>query len=135
VRTHTGQRSLLVERSGGPAVEAKTLDRPAHSHPVADRGLSDGYRMGRWARLTMTLTVLAAVAVVTASLVVGSVGSASPSLVDVTVGPGDTLWSIAAHAAPDRDPRDVIEEIRALNDVPGSVLPVGIVLRVPSSDG
>jgi hypothetical protein len=83
----------------------------------------------------MTLTVLAAVAVVTASLVVGSVGSASPSLVDVTVGPGDTLWSIAAHAAPDRDPRDVIEEIRALNDVPGSVLPVGIVLRVPSSDG
>ena len=27
----------------------------------------------------------------------------------------------------------MIEEIRALNAVPGDVLPVGIVLRVPSS--
>ena len=91
--------------------------------------------MSRWARLTLTLTVLAAVAVVTVSLVVGAIGSAPRAMVDVTVGPGDTLWSIATQAAPDRDPRDVIEEIKALNDVPGSVLPVGVVLRVPSSAG
>jgi ribosomal protein RSM22 (predicted rRNA methylase) len=86
--------------------------------------------MGRWARLTLTITVLAAIAVVTVSLMVGS---APRALVDVTVGPGDTLWSIANQAAPDRDPREVIEEIRALNLVPSDVLPVGIVLRVPSS--
>ena len=91
--------------------------------------------MSRWARLTLTLTVLAAVAVVTVSLVVGSIGSAPRAMVDVTVGPGDTLWSIATQAAPDRDPRDVIEEIKALNDVPGSVLPVGVVLRVPRLPG
>jgi ribosomal protein RSM22 (predicted rRNA methylase) len=86
--------------------------------------------MGRWTRLALTLTVLAAVAVVAVTLVVGA---APRSMVDVTVGPGDTLWSIATHAAPDRNPRDVIEEIRTLNDVPSSVLPVGVVLRVPSS--
>ncbi len=59
--------------------------------------------------------------------------AAAPRMVDVTVAPGDTLWSIAGEAAPDRDPRAVIEEIKALNDVTGSVLPVGVVLRVPSS--
>jgi hypothetical protein len=86
--------------------------------------------MGRWARLTLTVTVLAAVIVVVASL---TASSAARTLVDVTVTPGDTLWSIAAAAAPDRDPRDVIDEIRELNDMPGGVLPVGVVLRVPAS--
>jgi len=83
----------------------------------------------RAVRLALTITVLAAVVVVTAS----SVGGTAPtSLVDVTVGPGDTLWSIAQDASPDRDPRAVIDEIRQLNDVPTDLLPVGIVLRVPS---
>ena len=139
VRTHTAQRSRPVERAG----VNRALKRPAPDRPdarlvpstVVDEGQSEGYRMSRWARLTLTLTVLAAAAVVTVSLVVGSIGSAPRAMVDVTVGPGDTLWSIATQAAPDRDPRDVIEEIKALNDVPGSVLPVGVVLRVPSSAG
>jgi LysM repeat protein len=139
VRTHTAQRSLLVERAGvNRARKRLALDRPATRavpSTAVDVGQGEGYRMSRWARLTLTLTALAAVAVVTVSLVVGSVGSAPRTLVDVTVGPGDTLWSIATQAAPDRDPRDVIEEIKVLNDVPGSVLPVGVVLRVPSSAG
>ncbi len=138
VRTHA-QRSLLVERAGvNRARKRAALDRPdarAVRSTVVIQGQSEGYRMSRWARLTLTLTVLAAAAVVTVSLVVGSIGSAPRAMVDVTVGPGDTLWSIATEAAPDRDPRDVIEEIKALNDVPGSVLPVGVVLRVPSSAG
>ena len=86
--------------------------------------------MGRWARLALTVTALAAIAVVIVSL---TAGSAPQAMVDVTVVPGDTLWSIAAEAAPDRDPRDVIEEIRQLNDMQGGVLPIGVVLRVPAS--
>ena len=122
-------RSFAVDRT----VVAPAQRVGATRAPVTAGELQvDGYRMGRWARLTLTITVLAAIAVVTVSLVVGS---APQSMVDVTVGPGDTLWSIASQAAPDRDPRDVIEEIRALNEVPGGVLPVGIVLRVPSSVG
>jgi LysM repeat protein len=89
------------------------------------------YRMGRWARLALAVTVLAAIVVVAVSLTAGS--AAVPALVDVTVAPGDTLWSIATKAAPDRDPRVVIQEIKQLNDVPGEVLPIGVVLRVPAS--
>ena len=90
----------------------------------------DGYRMGRWARLAVTATVLAAVVVLTMTL---TAGSSQPKLVDVIVGPGDSLWSIASQAAPDRDPRVVIEEIRELNNFSDPVLPVGVALRVPVS--
>ncbi len=91
-----------------------------------------GYRMSRWARLSLTVTVLATAVVVVAAL---TAGPPSRRLVDVTVAPGDSLWSIAASSAPDRDPRAVIEEIKQLNDVSGDILPVGVVLRVPASDG
>ncbi len=62
-------------------------------------------------------------------------GSRGHEPVDVTVRPGDTLWSIASTAAPDRDPRTVIEDIRGLNDLPGDTVRVGEVLRVPASAG
>jgi hypothetical protein len=87
------------------------------------------YRMGRWARLAVTTTVLVAVALFAVSLLSGP----SPRrMVDVTVGPGDTLWSIATAQAPDRDPRAVIAEIEELNGLDGDVLHVGVVLRVPA---
>jgi LysM repeat protein len=134
VRTRSTSRSLALARA--TVVDHQAVGRPAadtaRRSAAAGQSEVDGYRMGRWARLALTLTVLAAIAVVTVALVAGS---APQPMVDVTVGPGDTLWSIATHAAPDRDPRDVIEEIKALNDVPGSVLPVGVVLRVPASTG
>jgi LysM repeat protein len=109
-------------------VEATEVSSAASVDPIPAR--SEGYRVGRWARLALTMTALAAVVVITVSLVGGS---APTAFVDVTVGPGDTLWSIAQSSSPDRDPRAVIEEIRQLNDVPTDVLPIGIVLRVPSS--
>ncbi len=139
VRTRSTSRSFALARA--TVVDHQAVDHLAVGRPAGDaarrsaaagQSAVDGYRMGRWARLALTLTVLATIAVVTVSLVAGS---APQPMVDVTVGPGDTLWSIATHAAPDRDPRDVIEEIKALNDVPGSVLPVGVVLRVPASTG
>ena len=87
--------------------------------------------MGRWARLSLTVTVLTTTVLVVVAL---TAGSGSSRLVDVTVGPGDSLWSIAAATAPDRDPRAVIDEIKQLNEVSGDVLPVGVVLRVPASN-
>jgi LysM repeat protein len=115
--------------------ELRTADRaelPAPETVIAGRieVQPKGYRLSRWARLAMTLTALAAVVVVTVSL---AGGAAPAAFVDVTVGPGDTLWSIAQSSSPDRDPRAVIDEIRQLNDVPTDNLPIGIVLRVPSS--
>jgi LysM repeat protein len=110
----------MVEESATPAAASVEVQAPT----------VDGYRIGRWARLALTVTVLTAIVVLTLTV---TAGSASSTLVDVTVGPGDTLWSIAATAAPDRDPRAVIDEIRQLNTVPDDVLPVGVVLRVPAA--
>ncbi len=89
----------------------------------------NGYRMGRWARLAVTTTVLLAAALLAASLLSRS---APARMVDVTVGPGDTLWSIATAQAPDRDPRAVISEIQQLNGLDGDVINLGMVLRVPA---
>ena len=96
-------------RRSRPLASNRRAELPAHggrplSRPGSTTRALEGYRMGRWARLALTVTVLAAVAVVTVSL---TAGSAPTALVDVTVGPGDTLWSIASQAAPDRDPRAV----------------------------
>ncbi|HEY5879587.1 MAG TPA: LysM peptidoglycan-binding domain-containing protein [Nakamurella sp.] len=99
-------------------------------------GAEPGYRMGRWGRLALTLLVAATLALVVGRVVAGSIaGVAEPELVDVTVRPGDTLWSIASSASPDRDPRAVIDDIRDLNEISGDVVRVGEVLRVPVVSG
>lgn len=84
----------------------------------------------RWARLSVTLTVVALLGLgVHAALT-----PAPPTeLVQVIVEPGDTLWALAQEYSPERDPRAVVEEIVVVNDLPDGVLPVGIVIQVPSS--
>lgn len=119
-------RAWMVGRVGTDGTDAASLRR------VVEPIESDGYRIGRWGRLTLTVLALATLALVAARLIAAlSAGVAEP--VDVTVRPGDSLWSIAAQAAPDRDPRAVIDEIRELNRVTGDVVRVGEVLRVPVS--
>ena len=119
-------RAWMVGRVGTDGTDAASLRR------VVEPIESDGYRIGRWGRLTLTVLALATLAMVAARLIAAlSAGTAEP--VDVTVRPGDSLWSIAAQAAPDRDPRAVIDEIRELNRVTGDVVRVGEVLRVPVS--
>ncbi|ALE07651.1 hypothetical protein AL755_07480 [Arthrobacter sp. ERGS1:01] len=49
----------------------------------------------------------------------------------VTVLQGQSLWSIAAKSDPNRDVRDVVAEIVALNDLGTSVLQAGQQLYVP----
>jgi predicted Zn-dependent protease len=48
----------------------------------------------------------------------------------VTVQSGDTLWSIAHRAAPDRDPRAVVDDLRAHNHLSGVALTPGQTLNV-----
>ena len=54
-----------------------------------------------------------------------------PTLTQVTVQPGDTLWSIARHVAPRHDPREVVEHLRRLNDLPSGGLQAGQQLLLP----
>ncbi len=112
-----GTGTVGVSPGLAPAVACEPADDPV------------GYRFGRWARLALTLTVVATAVVVAVALW----PAATPQrLVDVTVGPGDTLWGIAGEVAPDRDPRAVIAEIEELNGLTSAALRVGVVLRVPA---
>ena len=47
------------------------------------------------------------------------------------VRPGDSLWSIAAAVSPDRDPREVIHDLDALNEASVDRLTPGMVLALP----
>jgi hypothetical protein len=53
------------------------------------------------------------------------------SMLRVVVRPGDTLWSIAAKADPNADPRIVIQQIVDDNALSGTAISAGQVLWVP----
>lgn len=92
------------------------------------RAVATAYRMSRRARLSLTLTVVAAVVVIAAQALMTSGPSSTTS---VTVEAGDTLWSIAQRSAPDDEVWSVIDEISALNGLTGSDIAAGQVLVVP----
>ncbi|MFI0432522.1 MAG: LysM peptidoglycan-binding domain-containing protein [Candidatus Nanopelagicales bacterium] len=49
----------------------------------------------------------------------------------IVVRPGDTLWSIAVRALPDRDPREAVVALREVNQIDGGDLAAGQRLRLP----
>jgi LysM repeat protein len=53
------------------------------------------------------------------------------AIVQVTVRPGQSLWTIAESNDPDADTRVVIGEIQQLNSMSGYVVMAGQVLWVP----
>jgi hypothetical protein len=55
----------------------------------------------------------------------------APRLEQATVQPGESLWSVAQRIAPENDPREVIQQIRRLNDLESSQLQVGQQLLLP----
>jgi LysM repeat protein len=57
---------------------------------------------------------------------------AERNLVRVTVRPGQSLWTVAADADPDVDPRVVTQEIIQLNALAGTVIYPGELLWVPT---
>ena len=59
------------------------------------------------------------------------VQTTAQNAVQTTVHQGDTLWSVARRIAPDNDPREVVVQIRRLNEMTGSTLQVGQQLLVP----
>jgi hypothetical protein len=86
-----------------------------------------GYRLGRWARLALTVTTLAAAILLITSLLPAS----SEALHSYTVRPGDTLWSIATATAGESDPAGFVARVRALNDLGDQPLVAGMQLQVP----
>ena len=66
---------------------------------------------------------------------VANAGTAAPAVPveTYTVRAGETLWDIAAGlAAPGQDVRDVVDDLVALNELPGSGLTAGQQILLPS---
>ena len=61
----------------------------------------------------------------------GAASTPAQNAVQTTVHQGDTLWSVARRIAPDNDPREVVVQIRRLNEMTGSTVQVGQQLLVP----
>jgi hypothetical protein len=95
-------------------------------------------RRGRLARSLAMLVVMIAVAALVAGRVVGepvraeAAAAAPVATASVVVEQGDSLWAIAERHVPNRDPRDVIHEVRELNGLRSNVIQPGQVLLVPS---
>jgi len=84
-------------------------------------------------RRVVALAVVIGVMSLPAAAVAMLPGSgADPAARTHVVRSGETLWRIASRYVPDRDPRDTVADLAALNRVdPGSLVP-GQVLVVPS---
>lgn len=59
--------------------------------------------------------------------------AAAGTSVTITVEEGESLWLIAQRVLPDRDPRRVIWEIRAANNLRSNMIHPGQVLQVPTN--
>ena len=96
-----------------------------------------GVRLTRRGRLARTLLVLS-LAVVLASVfglnagagTTDSVG-APTSFIEVTVAPGDTLWSLASRMADGGDVRALVDEIASVNALATADLQAGQKVRIP----
>lgn len=106
-------------------------------------GLPEEFRTARLTRrgralVNLTLgSLLAAVVVATAVRIAAAAtaepigADAAPATVTVVVQPGDSLWSIATRLNTPEDPRKIVGEIRALNQLASSRIMPGDVLVIP----
>ena len=122
-----------LPRAGGEAAE---LGYRA-ARPAAVRARLRITRRGRLALLAVFVLVLTATAFligrVSSAAATGSAGSGTPaSYPTVVVQPGDTLWSIARHAAPHADPRVTVQRIIDINALHGADVQPGQQLSLPS---
>ena len=151
-RSDEGAPSVFTPVRPGTPVRRQAVSRPATrptsvSLPtprpavgcaaiVGGSTVERGYRMGRWARLSVTLSVLAGALI----LMFGGQPNAAGGAVEVVTTPGQTVWSVARDAVgPNASPAavgDLVDRIRADNALVGTgadaALPGGLVLQVPA---
>ena len=90
-------------------------------------------RRGRVLLLTALVAVLFGAFSLGRSVSEAAAPSAEPAPHVVTVETGDNLWTLARRVAPDDDPRDVVAQIRDLNDLTSAGLVPGQQLVLPAA--
>jgi hypothetical protein len=100
-----------------------------------------GMQLNRRGRLARTLVVLSLAIVMLAtfgfSAGAGNSDQMSPTsdaFITITVGPGESLWSLAGQIAVDGDKRSLVDEIISINSLPTADVQVGQELRIPLQD-
>jgi hypothetical protein len=122
---------------------AKTLINQAFSPQSSSHGSvrvvanPSGITLNRRGRLARTFVVLS-LAVVLASLFGFSAGAgttdsigAPTSFIEITVAPGDTLWSLATRVSDGGDVRALVDEIASVNSLAGASVEAGQKIRIP----
>ncbi|HEV7192030.1 MAG TPA: LysM peptidoglycan-binding domain-containing protein [Jatrophihabitantaceae bacterium] len=115
-------RARPVERDLAPVISL--LPPTADSIAAPLRLTRRGVRV-----LAAAVAVLAGLLVVLAWASAPAAHPATPAPAAVSVRAGDTLWSIAARVAPDRDPRLEVAQLQRINHLTGADLLAGDVLR------
>jgi LysM repeat protein len=138
--------ATVSDQATRPEPAAGQAIRPGSSSgPVACPGTPDGQAATVPLRLTrrgrVVVAVAAALLLAVLSLVIAASAQATshplPSrgaqqnLTQVTVRPGQSLWSVAENAEPGADTRAVIQQIVELNGLTGDVVFAGQRLWVP----
>lgn len=95
-------------------------------------------RRGRLVLVGLPLMLLAVALLTLAGSVTAPATASGDPLVAaepevVTVGPGESLWSLAVELAPGQDPREVVAEIIQLNNLDTPLVHSGRQLFVPAS--
>jgi Tfp pilus assembly protein FimV len=120
-------------------ISSPVLPSPARA---ADHAVRHATRMRLTVRGRRVLAVLAALPAVVAlsfavigggaALATRDSGAPAGSFTTVTVGSGESLWSIAEEVAPGHDPRDVVDGIVRLNALDDVTIAVGQSLSIPA---
>jgi len=122
-----------------PFSDRAARPRPARDQATRPETANPPLRLTRRGRIVVAVAaalVLAALSLVIASAAQAtnhpvSSGAAQQGLAQVTVHPGQSLWSVAESADPAADTRVVIQQIIELNGLTGNVVFAGQRLWVP----
>ena len=119
--------TIAFTPTGFSTSRAETPVRPAPRLRITRRG-----RVVLGALLAAPVAIALAVsALSTAPAQAGSTVSTA-SFDHITVAPGESLWDLAAWIAPDADPRQVVSDLVALNQLSTTDVQPGQRLAIPS---
>ena len=131
---HTVRTARSTHRAA--AVKAGRKRAAVRRRGTAQPVVVVGTRLTRRGRLVV---VLGLVALLFAAFSYGRAGTQAatsvekaPTLGQTTVQAGESLWTVAERIAPSQDPREVIQQIRQLNDLSGSGIQAGQQLLLPA---
>ena len=127
----------LVHRTSGVRARRSSRTRAVVLVPAERHVRTKSLRITRRGRLMLTLAL---VGLLLAAFSLGRADATqaatevetTPAVAQTTVEPGDSLWTVAQRVAPEADPREVVQQLRSLNDLSGSGLQVGQQLLLPA---